>query len=638
MSSDSAPYGMSDLDIYLANRYGPKAVASDWANTTEDWAKIRPLTNPLGTPTADLALFEKLPSDTMNSILRHLDVKSFCRFRNINAKAHRIAETVLDCKEVMVHGSTAVINLIRTGLSPHITIGEIHKALTSPKCEFCDDYGSILFLLTCTRTCHKCLQTSPRMAVIGSEEMLTYYPRFTTYGTHDNRPHLLETLAKSSMRSIKVRNHSRPGRMLKGIRGVLVDDVFSSSELGIDTSDPVKDLFYDEWLQYRTAASIHFPYLNTSTGEIEEGRSCKGCHEAFEKRLIRANGPLGDVRINPDAEDRDRCYSHKDFEKHFETCAHAQRIWMKRVPPGRESWFAANGGSSRITQNIKVSRSELLHTCFYKRTKYYFPTLDPKAHEFSQEVRRFFSRCHKTQTPNLGVLARLPQDLLEEIVLHLDIDSFRRFRQVSRRARYLSTVITIYQRVLRCAPDALNALRRTDLSGYVSYSDVYTALTTSKCTFCGRFGEFMFLPTAKRCCFECLRASPETALVNQACISRRGQWKDLYTEHAEDLAEALKSIDVRSFKTHNWDDVQKMSKTRGVLAKDLLAAYIKVDKGLKEPGQSFLKPGWLHYRLAASIIFPSLNPRTGKLQTGQGGFYYDRANIRRREQENLADE
>lgn len=302
------------------------------------------LTNPLGTPTADLALFEKLPSDIINSILRHLDVKSFRRFRNINAKAHRITETVLDCKEVMIHGSTAVINLIRTGLSSHITIGEIHKALTSPNCEFCDDYGSILFLPTCTRTCHKCLQTSPRMAVIGSEEMLTYYPRFTMYGTHDNRPRLLETLAKSSMRSIKVRNHSRPGRMLKGIRGVLVDDVFSSSELGIDTSDLVKDLFYDEWLQYRTAASIHFPYLNTSTGGIEEGRSCKGCHEAFEKRLIRANGPLGDVRINPDAEDRDRCYSLKDFEKHFETCAHAQRVWMNRVPPGRESWFAANGG------------------------------------------------------------------------------------------------------------------------------------------------------------------------------------------------------------------------------------------------------------------------------------------------------
>ncbi|KAK2128876.1 hypothetical protein NOF04DRAFT_1245577 [Fusarium oxysporum II5] len=329
-------------------------------------------------------------------------------------------------------------------------------------------------------------------------------------------------------------------------------------------------------------------------------------------------------------------------------------------------------GPSSITQNIKVSRSELLHTCFYNRTKYYFPTLDPKAHEFSQEVRRFFSRCYKTQTPNLGVLARLPQDLLEEIVLHLDIDSFRRFRQVSRRARYLSTAITIYQRVLRYAPDAPNALRRTDLSGYVSYSDVYTALTTSKCTFCGQFGEFMFLSTAKRCCFEWLRASPETALVNQACISRREQWKDLYTEHTEDLAEALKSMD-------------KMSKTRGVLAKDLLAAYIKVDKGLKEPVQSLLKPGWLHYRLAASIIFPSLNPRTGKLQTGlsppslvpatsqnvmfnlhfrardrsysedeaalhfsqclesqklwrQGGFYYDRANFRQLEQENLADE
>lgn len=43
------------------------------------------LTNPLS---ADLARFEKLPSDVMNNILVQLDVESFRSFRNVNAKAH----------------------------------------------------------------------------------------------------------------------------------------------------------------------------------------------------------------------------------------------------------------------------------------------------------------------------------------------------------------------------------------------------------------------------------------------------------------------------------------------------------------------------------------------------------------------
>ncbi|KAF5582133.1 hypothetical protein FPCIR_9729, partial [Fusarium pseudocircinatum] len=61
-------------------------------------------------------------------------------FRNVNAKAHMITETVLDCKDVMAHGSTAFISITRAGLSRNITIGEIHLALTSSKCGFCEEY------------------------------------------------------------------------------------------------------------------------------------------------------------------------------------------------------------------------------------------------------------------------------------------------------------------------------------------------------------------------------------------------------------------------------------------------------------------------------------------------------------------
>ncbi|CZR43585.1 uncharacterized protein FPRO_07498 [Fusarium proliferatum ET1] len=51
------------------------------------------LTNPLS---ADLARFEKLPSDVMNNTLVQLDVKSFRSFRNVNAQAHTSTRRLQD--------------------------------------------------------------------------------------------------------------------------------------------------------------------------------------------------------------------------------------------------------------------------------------------------------------------------------------------------------------------------------------------------------------------------------------------------------------------------------------------------------------------------------------------------------------
>ncbi|KAF5604791.1 hypothetical protein FPCIR_643 [Fusarium pseudocircinatum] len=240
----------------------------------------------------------------MNTILVQLDVKSFRNFRNVNAAAHSITGTALDCKGVLEHGQSAFVSIVRAGLSRHVTIGEIHLALTSSKCGFCEEYGPLLFLPTCTRVCHECLCTSPRTAMIGTEEILPYYTRFgmqVIYG-----------------------GYSRPNQMVKGIRGVLVDDLFwFCEEIGIETSDAIRFLFDNEWPQYRTAACINFPYLNTSTGELEKGRSCRGCQEAFEEQSMQAMVSRGAGRISAGAAARDNCYSHEGFKKHFETCEHA---------------------------------------------------------------------------------------------------------------------------------------------------------------------------------------------------------------------------------------------------------------------------------------------------------------------------
>jgi len=363
--SDLVPTGMSELDIYLKDRYTPQDTANQSTSTPGEAVEIRKkcsyvrkkwyfpllenlgpipkgLIGPLGTPTAGLGHFEKLPGDIVSNILLRLDVKSFRNFRNANAKAHRITETVIDCKDVMVHGKAAFISISRTGLSRNITMGEIRLALTSHKCDFCEAYGPLLFLPTCTRTCHECLRTSPRMSMIGTEEILPFYTRFGTYKGHGNRSHLLKSLRKSSMAVMKVRDHLRPTKMVSDVRCVSVDDLFwFQEELGLETTDPMRFLFDKEWLQYRSAACISFPYLNTSTGVLEKGLSCRGCQEYFHERSMEA---LAAGTTYGAVANRDTCYSHKGFEEHFQKCEHAKRVWENSELPGREAWFAANGG------------------------------------------------------------------------------------------------------------------------------------------------------------------------------------------------------------------------------------------------------------------------------------------------------
>jgi len=59
----------------------------------------------------------------------------------------------------------------------------------------------------------------------------------------------LFSLPPSSWKLMKVCNHLRLGKIQKSIQVILVDDILNSSEIRIDISDPVKDFFYDEWLQ-----------------------------------------------------------------------------------------------------------------------------------------------------------------------------------------------------------------------------------------------------------------------------------------------------------------------------------------------------------------------------------------------------
>ncbi|OBT45728.1 hypothetical protein VE00_03935 [Pseudogymnoascus sp. WSF 3629] len=67
--------------------------------------------------------------------------------------------------------------------------------------------------------------------------------------------------------------------------------------------------------EQRFMAATPFPWYDTSTGKIEYGLSCKGCHLRYSKRH-RGHG-------------NDSALSRAEFLSHFETCVEARDIWAE---------------------------------------------------------------------------------------------------------------------------------------------------------------------------------------------------------------------------------------------------------------------------------------------------------------------
>lgn len=116
----------------------------------------------------------------------------------------------------------------------------------------------------------------------------------------------------------------------------------------------------------------------------------------------------------------------------------------------------------------------------------------------------------RTSNVGLGSLDRLPPELLFDTLYRLDMHSLFKFRQINLRSRQLVDSLGQYQRVVSHALNLFCALLRTRIAIAISLLDFDNALCTKSCALCGAFSGFISLLTWKRCCFECLRGSPET--------------------------------------------------------------------------------------------------------------------------------
>lgn len=103
----------------------------------------------------------------------------------------------------------------------------------------------------------------------------------------------------------------------------------------------------------------------------------------------------------------------------------------------------------------------------------------------------------------LGRLGQLPLELMANVCLGLDIASAFSFSQVSRHAREAISSVREFRLVGRHVAGCLWVFLNTQVASHVDMVTLFSALTTSSCSFCGQFGDLLSIPTVQRCCLRC---------------------------------------------------------------------------------------------------------------------------------------
>lgn len=121
---------------------------------------------------------------------------------------------------------------------------------------------------------------------------------------------------------------------------------------------------------------------------------------------------------------------------------------------------------------------------------------------------------------SLGILDRLPVELLYEVLKSLDLQSTILFSRVSIQRRNIVYSFSAYRDVIKHTPHALAAFSQTKLLHLHSVSKLHNALRNERCATCLEYGVYLFLPTCERCCWQCLRSNSTRRVVSLTAAAK----------------------------------------------------------------------------------------------------------------------
>lgn len=106
-------------------------------------------------------------------------------------------------------------------------------------------------------------------------------------------------------------------------------------------------------------------------------------------------------------------------------------------------------------------------------------------------------------TVGIGLLNRLPTELLWRILPQLDLASLDSLRRVNRHAREIVISLPEICRIEKVAGNVLLALVATELARDRTLHDIEDLLLTESCK-CSEYASLVFLPTLTKVCLPCL--------------------------------------------------------------------------------------------------------------------------------------
>jgi len=110
----------------------------------------------------------------------------------------------------------------------------------------------------------------------------------------------------------------------------------------------------------------------------------------------------------------------------------------------------------------------------------------------------------ESYTGSLGALDILPLEILQNILIEeLDLGTLTLLRSTSSSFRRAIDELPQYRAIARYAPSSIRAALSLEVASAYSCKDLYDSLCTSKCSACGKFSAFLYVPRCQRTCYQC---------------------------------------------------------------------------------------------------------------------------------------
>jgi len=244
---------------------------------------------------------------------------------------------------------------------------------------------------------------------------------------------------------------------------------------------------------------------------------------------------------------------------------------------------------------------------------------------------------------DLAILDRLPLELIQMCVAHLDLETLLEFRKVNRRAKQVVNSTAEYKRIVQHAPAVIQAILSIGMGSWISCADIYQQLRTPECQKCGDFGGYFYILGCQRVCFLCftghedfhplntIRAEWKFGLTKQsvAALPRMTTVTGIYTPMHRPRQYSLEFVDpatahLQGIKLHGSQSAmdlyvakkqKKLEKRREARRGRLkpLSSQYALDRMLQTLDEKSANP----LRFVAIVCFPWLNAATGKSERGR---------------------